>query len=87
MNKFIYSKGRDSDNSSSTALASNNHTRFLFFLILLFIGSNSSGRLAELANEQENQDRELLLIFRQKIQAMPFFWLEMLEIEVLSRYF
>jgi hypothetical protein len=40
-----------------------------------------------LAHEQENQDRELLLNSRQKIQSMPYYWLEMLEIEVLSRYF
>ena len=44
-----------------------------------------TGRLAVLAHEQENQDRDLLLINRQKIQSMPHYWLEMLEIEVLAR--
>ena len=43
------------------------------------------GRLAVLACEQEQQDQDLLITNRQKIQAMPCFWLEMLEIEVMSR--
>ena len=45
------------------------------------------GKLASLAHEEEKQDKELLLTHRQKIQAMPYFWLEMLEIEILSRCF
>ena len=45
------------------------------------------GRLAELAHGQEQSDRDLLLTNRHKIQSMPLFWLEMLEIEVLSRCF
>ena len=45
------------------------------------------GKLAYLAYEEEKQDKELLLTHRQKIQAMPYFWLEMLEIEIFSRCF
>ena len=45
------------------------------------------GRMAVLAHTQEEQDRELLLTNRQRIQAMPHYWLEMLETEVLARCF
>jgi len=45
------------------------------------------GRLAVLAYESEKQDRCLHLTNRQRIQGMPFYWLEMIEIEVLSRCF
>ena len=45
------------------------------------------GRMAHLAHTQEAQDTDLLLSNRQRIQAMPLFWLEMIEIEVIARCF
>jgi hypothetical protein len=45
------------------------------------------GRLAVLAHESEKQDNDLHLTNRQRIQGMPFYWLEMIEIELLSRCF
>ena len=45
------------------------------------------GRMAHLAHTQEAQDIDLLLSNRQRIQAMPLFWLEMIEIEVIARCF
>jgi Translation initiation factor eIF3 subunit 135 len=45
------------------------------------------GHMALLAHLQEQQDRDLLLSNRQRLQAMPLYWLEMLETEILARYF
>jgi Translation initiation factor eIF3 subunit 135 len=45
------------------------------------------GHMASLARLQEQQDRDLLLTNRQRIQAMPLYWLEMLETEILARCF
>lgn len=45
------------------------------------------GRMSHLAHTQEAQDIDLLLSNRQRIQAMPLFWLEMIEIEVIARCF
>jgi Translation initiation factor eIF3 subunit 135 len=45
------------------------------------------GRMSHLAHTQEAQDIDLLLSNRQRIQAMPLFWLEMIEIEIIARCF
>ena len=41
--------------------------------------------MSALAANQEKQDVDLLLSNRQRIQAMPLYWLEMLEIEIIAR--
>ena len=41
--------------------------------------------MSALAGSQEKQDRDLLLSNKQRIQGMPLYWLEMLEIEILAR--
>jgi hypothetical protein len=43
------------------------------------------GRLADLAMEQEREDAELMFQNKQRVHSMPYFWLELLEIELLSR--
>ena len=63
---------------------------FLVTLSLLFSLTCSLsffflGRMSALAANQEKQDIDLLLSNRQRIQAMPFYWLEMLEIETVAR--
>ena len=45
------------------------------------------GRMAALAHTQEAQDLDLLRTHRQRIQSMPLYWLEMIEIEILARCF
>jgi hypothetical protein len=45
------------------------------------------GRLADLAFKEETEDASLMRHGRQRLQAMPLFWLEMVEIEVLARCF
>ena len=45
------------------------------------------GHMASLAHMQEQQDIDLLLTNRQRIQAMPLYWLEMIETEILARCF
>jgi hypothetical protein len=42
--------------------------------------------MSALSEKQEKHDKELLLTNRQRIQPMPFYWLEMIEIEILARY-
>ena len=41
--------------------------------------------MSALAANQEKQDVDLLLSNRQRIQAMPLYWLEILEIEIIAR--
>jgi hypothetical protein len=43
--------------------------------------------MATLARTKEQEDIDLLVTNRQRIQAMPLYWLEMLEIEIISRSF
>jgi hypothetical protein len=45
------------------------------------------GRMATLARTKEQEDIDLLVTNRQRMQAMPLYWLEMLEIEIISRSF
>jgi hypothetical protein len=43
------------------------------------------GALARLAREEEQADEDLYKEQKQRIQAMPLYWLELLEIEILAR--
>eukprot|EP00599_Poterioochromonas_sp_BG-1_P000544 CAMPEP_0173137880 /NCGR_PEP_ID=MMETSP1105-20130129/3356_1 /TAXON_ID=2985 /ORGANISM="Ochromonas sp., Strain BG-1" /LENGTH=1420 /DNA_ID=CAMNT_0014050365 /DNA_START=191 /DNA_END=4453 /DNA_ORIENTATION=- len=43
------------------------------------------GYLAKLASDQEKEDSDLFLTGKQRIHSMPFYWLEFLIIEMLSR--
>jgi protein TIF31 len=43
------------------------------------------GRLARLASDQEAEDTRILSEQKQRIHAMPTYWLELLEIEIIAR--